>query len=199
MIWDKVAPLYDAFETLSNNSVYNGTGKVVAEEISSEDSVLECACGTGAISKYIAPKCGQLIVTDRSDNMLRETYAKCKKYDNVKYGIADIMHLRFRDERFDKVVAGNVIHLLDDPYGALAELLRVCRKGGKVIIPTYINDSNNSLRSAQKLLEMIGFEFKSEFDIDTYKGFFRGAGLTEVEYRIVEGNCPCAVAIITKK
>ncbi len=199
MIWDKVAPLYDAFETLSNNSVYNGTGKAVTEEIGSEDIVLECACGTGAISKYIAPKCSQLIVTDRSDNMLRETYAKCRKYANVKYGIADIMHLRFRDERFDKVVAGNVIHLLDDPYGALAELLRVCRKGGKVIIPTYINDRNNSLHFAQKLLEMIGFEFKSEFDIDTYKGFFRGAGLTEVEYRIVEGNCPCAVAIITKE
>ncbi len=199
MIWDKVAPLYDAFETLSNNSVYNGTGKAVTEEIGSEDIVLECACGTGAISKDIAPKCSQLIVTDRSDNMLRETYAKCRKYANVKYGIADIMHLRFRDERFDKVVAGNVIHLLDDPYGALAELLRVCRKGGKVIIPTYINDRNNSLYFAQKLLEMIGFEFKSEFDIDTYKGFFRGAGLTEVEYRIVEGNCPCAVAIITKE
>ena len=82
MIWDKVAPLYDMFETISNNRVYNGTGKAVAEEISEDDIVLECACGTGAISKFIAPKCRELIATDRSDKMLRETYAKCRKFGN---------------------------------------------------------------------------------------------------------------------
>ena len=172
MIWDKVAPLYDAFESLSNNRVYNGTGRAVAEEIDIDDSVLECACGTGAITRYIAPKCASLIATDRSENMLKETYMKCRGYDNVKYGLSDIMHLRFRDGRFDKVVAGNVIHLLDDPQAALTELMRVCRSGGKVIIPTYINDSKGALRSAQNVLEVVGFEFKSEFDIDTYKKFF---------------------------
>ncbi|MBR3421905.1 MAG: class I SAM-dependent methyltransferase [Ruminococcus sp.] len=199
MIWDKVAPLYDMFETLSNNKVFNGTGRVVAEEISADDCVLECACGTGAISKFIAPKCRELIATDMSEKMLRETYMKCRAFGNVRLGRSDIMHLRFRDGRFDKVVAGNVIHLLDDPYGALAELLRVCKSGGKVIIPTYINSDNNSLRTAQSVLEKVGFEFKSEFDIESYKAFFSGAGLTDVEYRVVEGNCPCAVAIITKE
>lgn len=39
--------------------------------------------------------------------------------------------------RTGKVVAGNVIHLLDDPHAAIKEMMRVCRKGGKVIIPTY--------------------------------------------------------------
>ena len=29
------------------------------------------------------------------------------------------MELKCRDEAFDKVVAGNVIHLLDEPYKAL--------------------------------------------------------------------------------
>ena len=44
------------------------------------------------------------------------------------------------DEAFDKVVAGNVIHLLDEPYKALEELIRVCKYGGYVIVPTYINN-----------------------------------------------------------
>ncbi len=43
------------------------------------------------------------------------------------------------DESFDVVIAANVIHLLDDPYKALSELDRVCRPGGKLIIPTYVN------------------------------------------------------------
>lgn len=199
MIWDKVAPLYDAFESLVNNRVYSGTGKAVAEEIGPEDNVLECACGTGAISKYIAPKCASLIATDRSENMLRETYLKCRGFGNVKLGFSDIMHLRFRDGRFDKVVAGNVIHLLDDPQGALAELMRVCRSGGKVIIPTYITYGSNSLKYTQSLLEKIGLEFKSEFDLETYKEFFRSAGYPDAEFRIVEGNMPCAIAMITKE
>ena len=57
MFWNKIAGLYDLFENIYNKKVYTGTGKKVAEYINSEDEVLECACGTGAISIYIAEKC----------------------------------------------------------------------------------------------------------------------------------------------
>lgn len=40
---------------------------------------------------------------------------------------------------FGKNYNGRVIHLLDDPYKALSELDRVCKAGGKMIIPTYVN------------------------------------------------------------
>ena len=56
MFWNKIAGLYDLFENIYNKKVYTGTGKKVAEYINSEDEVLECACGTGAISIYIAEK-----------------------------------------------------------------------------------------------------------------------------------------------
>ena len=64
MFWDKISPLYDIFESIYNGKVYTGTGKKVAELIDSSDEVLECACGTGAISIYIAQKCKKLIATD---------------------------------------------------------------------------------------------------------------------------------------
>ncbi len=54
MFWDKVSGLYDLFENIYNRKVYTGTGKKVAKYIDSQDEVLECACGTGAISIYIA-------------------------------------------------------------------------------------------------------------------------------------------------
>jgi ubiquinone/menaquinone biosynthesis C-methylase UbiE len=56
MFWDKVAFAYDFFENTYNGKVYANTGKKVAEQIESEDEVLECACGTGAISIFIASK-----------------------------------------------------------------------------------------------------------------------------------------------
>lgn len=61
MFWDKISPLYDLFENVYNGKVYTGTGRKVAGLIEPSDVVLECACGTGAISIYIAQKCKKLI------------------------------------------------------------------------------------------------------------------------------------------
>lgn len=198
MFWDKVSGLYDLFETLYNGSVYRGVGERVAEEMKQNDIVLECACGTGAISKYIAPNCKQLIATDFSRGMLKQTKKNCWDYDNIKIKCADMTQLNCRDNRFDKVVAGNVIHLLEEPYVAIKELERVCKTGGKIIIPTYINASNGVNQKAVRLLEFAGANFKRQFDIDSYRKFFKDAGYKNVDYDIVDGRMPCAVAIITK-
>ena len=198
MFWDRVSSLYDGFETLINGKVYNGTGKAVAEEIEYGDLVLECACGTGAISKFIAPVCRKLIATDMSAGMRKQTRKKCRKFSNVKVGCADIMHLRFRAETFDKVVAGNVIHLLDDPQRAVKALVRVCKKGGKIIIPTYINMSKGTGKAAVKMITLLGADFKRQFDLDSYKKFFEDKGYAGAEYYVVDGRMPCAIAVITK-
>lgn len=198
MFWDRVSSFYDFFETVYNGKVYRGLGKRVAEEIEQEDIVLECACGTGAISKFIAPKCKQLITTDLSTGMLKQTEKNCKNYRNVIIKRADMTQLKCRSDRFDKVVAGNVIHLLSEPYAALKELERVCKPGGKIIIPTYINASEGVNRKAVRLLEIAGVNFKQQFDIFSYKNFFEKAGYENVSFYI-DGRMPCAVAVITKK
>ena len=199
MFWDKVSSVYDLFETVYNGKVYQGLGKKVAEIIEQNDIVLECACGTGAISKYLAPRCRQLIATDFSKGMLTQTAKKCRKYSNIKLRRADMTHLKCRDNRFDKVVAGNVIHLLEEPYAAIKELERVCKAGGKIIIPTYINASTGVNKKAVRLLELAGANFKRQFDINSYKMFFENAGYKNVDYFIVDGRMPCAVAVITKQ
>ena len=198
MFWDKVSGLYDFFETVYNGKVYQGLGKRVAKEIEQNDIVLECTCGTGAISRYIAPKCRQLIATDFSGGMLKQTLKNCRNFDNITIKRADMTKLKCRDNRFDKVVAGNVIHLLDDPCAAVKELERVCKVGGKIIIPTYINASDGVNQKAVRLLELAGASFKRQFDMGSYRKFFEDAGYENVEYDIVQGRMPCALAIITK-
>lgn len=198
MFWDKVSGFYDFFETAYNGKVYRNLGKRVAEEIGQNDVVLECACGTGAISKYIAPNCKQLVATDFSEGMLKQTAKKCKNYTNVKIRRADMTQLMYRDNMFDKVVAGNVIHLLEEPFAAIKELERVCKAGGKIIIPTYINASDRTNQKAVRLLEFAGADFKRQFDINSYRKFFEDAGIKNITYDVVNGRMPCAVAIITK-
>ena len=196
MFWDKVSGLYDLFENIYNKKVYTGTGRKVAEYIESGDEVLECACGTGAISIYIAQKCKKLTATDFSDGMLKQASKKCHHFKNVTFQKADITHLDFADASFDKVVAGNVIHLLPEPENALAELKRVTKPGGTIIIPTYINKSKRTGTFAVKFIELLGANFKRQFDFDSYKQFFSDMDYSNITYEIVDGRMPCALAII---
>ena len=196
MFWDKAALIYDFFEKIYNGKVYRGTGMAVAEEICSADVVLECACGTGAISVFVAPVCARLIATDFSNGMLKQTAKKAKRFTNMEVAHADITKLDFADSTFDKVIAGNVIHLLDDPQAAIMELVRVCKPEGKVIIPTYINKKNGKTGMMAALLGKAGAGFKRQFDIESYQRFFSETGYKNVAYRLVEGRMPCAIAII---
>ena len=198
MFWDKISPLYDLFENVYNHKVYACTGKKVAEFIEPTDEVLECACGTGAITVCIAGKCRKLLATDFASGMLKQAAKKCRKLGNVSFKLADITNLECKDDCFDKVVAGNVIHLLPNPDKALAELERVVKPGGKIIIPTYINMSKKSAGLAVKFVELLGADFKKQFDRDSYKAFFEEMGYDNVEYQIVEGRMPCAIAVIKK-
>ena len=178
--------------------MYINTGKKVAEFINSSDMVLECACGTGSITKYIAPKCKYIYATDFSDGMLKQTTKKCKNFNNIKIQKADIINLEFKDQTFDKVVAGNVIHLLSAPDKALRELERVTKPGGKIIIPTYINGSKGTSLLAVKFIELLGAKFNCQFDLISYKEFFKNMGYENVSYYVVDGRMPCAIAMIEK-
>jgi hypothetical protein len=43
-----------------------------------------------------------------------------------------------------------------------------------------------------------GADFKRQFTYDSYKEFIEDAGYKNVEYSLIEGKIPCAVAVITK-
>lgn len=199
MFWNKISPVYDLFENVYNRKVYKGTGIKVAEFIDETDSVLECACGTGAITEEIAKKAQRVLATDFAEGMLKRASKKCRKYRNASFRQEDITDIKSADNSFDKVVAGNVIHLLPEPEKALNELLRVVKPGGKVIIPTYINMLKKSSGIVVSVIKKMGADFKRQFDLDSYKEFFEEKGFKDVEYYVVDGRMPCAVAVMTKK
>lgn len=199
MFWDKVSGVYDLFENIYNKSVYQSTGESVAKYIKNTDRVLECACGTGAISVFIAPVCKELIVSDYSVGMLKQAKKKLKNYDNIDYRRVDITDIEAEDNSFDVVVAGNVIHLLPDPQRAMNELTRVCKDGGRLVIPTYINGDEGTNKLAVKFLEKLGASFKCQFDAESYEKFFEDMGYKNVTYEVVRGRMSCDIAVIDIK
>ena len=195
MFWDNVAGLYDFFMTLKNGKVNKKLCLMMAEMIGPTDTVLECACGTGMISEYIAEKCSHLTATDFSEGMLKQTRRKCRRFSNMTVEKADIKKLQYPDNSFDKVVAANVIHLLDDPQAALRELNRVCKPGGKIIIPTYINYENEGKSGIfVRIVAKLGADFKDQFTYHSYKNFFSEMGYEKCDFVLIKGSMPCAIA-----
>ena len=177
MFWDRIAGVYDLFGNMYNGKVNREMCRMVSEEIKISDVVLECACGTGMISKAIAPVCKSLTATDFSEGMLKRARKKCSKFPNITFQMADIMSLNYADESFDVVIAANVIHLLDQPYKAIAELDRVCKTGGRLIIPTYVNrEKTGKTGGVVKVIGKAGADFKQQFTFTNYRVFFEKAG-----------------------
>ena len=199
MFWDNVAWVYDVFANVINRKANRALCAAVEGLIAPEDEVLECACGTGLLTGVMAPRCKSLVATDFSEKMLKRAEKKCGKFGNVTFEQADITRLAYPDERFDAVVAANVIHLLDEPYQALRELDRVCKPGGRLIIPTYMNQTDKGeTNKVSGAIGKAGADFKREFTLETYKHFFADAGYTDASYIMCKGKIPCAVAILRK-
>jgi len=199
MFWDRVAGVYDVFVNVINRKTHHMLKEIVSALIEADDTVLECACGTGLLSAVMAPKCRQLTATDYSERMLKKAEKNCRTFRNITYDQADITALPCPDGSFDKVVAGNVIHLLDDPLTALGELDRVCKDGGMLIIPTYMNkDSKGKTSGFAGAVGKAGADFKRQFTVDSYRKFFRNAGYSDVKVTLADGRIPCAVAVMKK-
>ena len=199
MFWDKVAGVYDIYVNVINRKTHQELKRLVSGLIRPEDVVLECACGTGLLTAVIAPECKELTATDFSKKMLKRAVKNCRAFSNITYTQADITDLSYPDKSFDKVVAGNVIHLLDNPLTALGELDRVCKDGGMLIIPTYMNKNSKGKTSGfAGAVGKAGADFKRQFTVDSYIQFFMDAGYSDVRVYLADGRIPCAAAIMMK-
>ena len=199
MFWDQVAGVYDIFVNVINRKTHKMLKEIMSDLIEPDDVVLECACGTGLLSAVIAQKCRRLTATDFSGKMLIKAEKNCAAFHNITFTKADITALAYPDCSFDKVVAGNVIHLLDNPLTALGELNRVCKDGGMLIIPTYMNkDSKGKTSGFTATVGKAGADFKRQFTVDSYRPFFLDAGYFDVRILLAEGRIPCAVTVMKK-
>ena len=93
MFWDNVAGVYDVFVNVINRKTHQKLKRIVSSLIEPDDTVLECACGTGLLSAVIAEKCRQLTATDFSEKMLKKAEKNCRAFRNITYAQADITAL----------------------------------------------------------------------------------------------------------
>lgn len=196
--WNRTAFAYD-LATRSGNAGLGQASAFVATYLDEHDVVLDAACGTGLFACELAPHVGFVGACDLSEAMVTQAQAKAARLGltNVAFGVGDICSLDFADETFDAVVAGNVLHLLNDPTAALAEFVRVTRPGGIIAIPNYVNAETQDRRFLQ-LIQAVGFAAAHEWSQTSFLAYLEAAGMDVIEHRSFEAKQPLCVAICKK-
>lgn len=106
-----------------------------AQRFSSGKLVLDAACGSGYGSAMLAENASAVVGVDISQEAVdysRAHYAA----SNLRFSAADCLALPFPADHFDLVVAFEIVEHLHDPAAFLAELDRVLKPSGLLIIST---------------------------------------------------------------
>lgn len=193
--WNRFAFAYD-LATRSGDAGLREAASYIAGLLAPDACVLDAACGTGAFACAIASQVGEVIASDYASKMVEQTRAKIARMglSNVSCQEGDITALPFAHDAFDAAIAGNMIHLLNDPQAGISELARVVKPKGIIAIPTYVNAEDQERRFL-KLIEALGFSAKNEWTRAGYLDFVATTGLELIESRMFAAKQPLCVAI----
>ncbi len=109
---------------------------VDAAQPSADDISLDVACGPGSIVAAFAPHVKRAVGLDATNAMLARARALMTERGlaNVAWRSGDVYALPFEDASFDIVTARFAFHHFEAPEKALAEMCRVCRSGGRIVV-----------------------------------------------------------------
>jgi SAM-dependent methyltransferase len=107
-----------------------------------DERVLDLSTGTGWTSRVVARRGATVTGADIATELL--DVARDRALEEglpVEYVVGDAERLPFEDGEFDAVVSTFGVMFATRPEAAAAELARVCRKGGRIALTTWLADS----------------------------------------------------------
>lgn len=105
-------------------------------DVASTHDVLEVAAGSGALTEALAPHVRSVLATDFAPKMIEVLERRMSSLGivNVSYAVMDGQALDLEDDTFDRAASSFGIMLFPDRAKGFAELRRVTRSGGRVVV-----------------------------------------------------------------
>lgn len=142
-MFDRIAGLYDRMNTVMTAGLHRGWRRRAAElaDVSPGDRVLDVATGTGDLALELATRVapgGEVVGIDFSQRMLELARAKAQADGEQSVGIrferANALALPFEANEYAAAAVGFGARNFADLERGLAEMVRVVRPGGRVVV-----------------------------------------------------------------
>ena len=140
-MFDRIAGVYDLMNTAMTAGLHHRWRERAADraELGPGDLALDACCGTGDLAFELARRVepdGRVIGSDFSEQMLDLARKKAagRSVASVRFEFGDALALSYDDGTFDAVTVGFGVRNLADLDRGVAELARVLKPGGRLVI-----------------------------------------------------------------
>jgi demethylmenaquinone methyltransferase / 2-methoxy-6-polyprenyl-1,4-benzoquinol methylase len=139
-MFDRVAGVYDLLNTVMTAGLHHRWRERAADlaRVGPGDRVLDVATGTGDLALELAGRVapgGTVVGCDFSEGMLARARAKAEgRGAGLSFEWGDALELPYPDDSFDAAAVGFGARNFSDLAGGLAEMARVVRPGGRVVV-----------------------------------------------------------------
>src|SRR5262245_20596871 len=109
---------------------------LAAAKVRADDTVLDVACGPGLMACAFAEVARHVAGIDLTPAMIERAkiLQESKALPNLSWRIGDVLPLPFADAAFSLVFTRYSCHHFFDPKAVMAEMVRVCAPGGRVVL-----------------------------------------------------------------
>ena len=117
---------------------------VAAAYADADTAALDLACGPGIVTAALAKVARTVVAFDLTPGMLARAESRCRAagLTNVSFRQGDAASLPFADGTFDCVVTRLSIHHFTDPAVVLADIRRVTRPGGRLLLGDIVSSED---------------------------------------------------------
>ena len=155
---------------------------LAAADVQSGKLAADIGAGTGFVTEGLIREGLNVIAVDSSRAMLEEMRKKFEGVDSIDYRLAESKSLPIQEQTLDYIFANMYLHHVDSPQEAIAEMVRILKPGGKIVITDLDEHDYEVLRSEQHD-RWLGFKRE---DI---KKWFIEAGLVNVSVDCAGEDC----------
>jgi ubiquinone/menaquinone biosynthesis C-methylase UbiE len=150
-VFDRQARHYDAVIAVAERLLFRGGRDWACRQVSGR--VLEVGIGTGRNLPLYPPET-ELTGIELSPAMLDQARARAAQLGRpADLRVGDAQKLPFPDAGFDSVIATLTLCSIPDADRAVAEMARVLRPGGRLVLLDHVASPLPGVRRVQRLLE----------------------------------------------
>jgi ubiquinone/menaquinone biosynthesis C-methylase UbiE len=148
-------------------------------------AALDVATGTGEFARALAPHVASVIGVDATDAMLEtgKRFVQENGIENIEFRKGIVQELPFEDGTFDIVSSRYAFHHFEAPEPVVAEMARVCRPGGHVILVDIVSPEESMADEYNYYERLCDPSHTRCLDFAEIQSLFRQSGLEVISAR----------------